>query len=216
VLWFQLPYRRPNPGMSYAKILKSTIDIMVKTPALQRRAIYQGVMFGVFNLFWTAVPLALTQRFGFDQRQIALFALAGAGGALAAPIAGRLADRGHSRRGTLGAMLILTIAFALTGWAVAAGYMIVLVVAAISLDAAMQGNQIIGQRLIYAIDPAARGRINAIYMMVVFISGALGSLLAGIAYFYGGWPATAATGTAFGIALLAYSIGEPRAAEPTG
>lgn len=54
-------------------------------------------MFGTFNLFWTAVPIVLTQKFGFDQREIALFALAGAGGALAAPVAGRLADRGLTR-----------------------------------------------------------------------------------------------------------------------
>ena len=202
ILWFQLPERRPRPGMSYGQILSSTWHILIKTPALQRRSIYQGTMFGIFNLFWTAVPLMLTEHFHFDQREIALFALAGAGGALAAPIAGRLADAGHSRVGTFGAMLTIVLAFAVTGWAVAAGVMFVLVIAAILLDASMQGNQIIGQRLIYAIDPEARGRINAIYMTSVFVCGALGSLLAGLTYFYGGWMLTAATGAGLGVALL--------------
>jgi predicted MFS family arabinose efflux permease len=210
VLWFQLPERHPHSGMSYRAILASTWRILVTTPALQRRAIYQGVLFGVFNLFWTAVPLLLTQRFGFDQREIALFALAGAGGALAAPIAGRLADRGLTRKATFGAMLITVLAFLATGWAAAAGLMLVLAVSAIALDAAMQGNQIMGQRLIYAIDPAARGRINAVYMTAIFVSGACGSLLAGVTYFYGGWMLTAGTGAAFGIALLAYFATEPR------
>jgi MFS family permease len=82
--------------------------------------------------------------------------------------------------------------------------MVVLVIAAVALDGSMQANQIIGQRIIYAIDPNARGRINAIYMTVIFVSGAFGSLIAGITFFYGGWTLTAATGAALGLALLAY------------
>ena len=212
VLWFQLPERRPNPGMTYGEILRSTFRILVKTPALQRRSIYQGTMFGIFNMFWTAVPLMLTERFHFDQRAIAFFALAGAGGALAAPIAGRIADAGRSRIGTFGAMLTIVVAFAVTGWAVAAGVMFVLVIAAVALDASMQANQIIGQRLIYAIDPQARGRINAIYMTSIFVCGAFGSLLAGLTYFYGNWTLTAGVGAALGIALLIYSLSEPHRA----
>jgi predicted MFS family arabinose efflux permease len=211
VLWFRLPERRPESKMSYGEILSSTWHILVTTPPLQRRAIYQATMFGMFNLFWTAVPLVLAQHFGFDQRGIAIFALAGAGGALSAPIAGRLADRGWSWQATLGAMLIIAVAFAVTGLAVAAGAVVVLAVAAIALDAAMQGNQIVGQRLIYSLDPNARGRINAIYMTAIFLAGSIGSLLAGATYFYGGWPATAATGVAFGLALLAYFATERKA-----
>jgi predicted MFS family arabinose efflux permease len=210
VLWFQLPERRPNSGLTYREILASTWRILITTPALQRRSIYQATMFGMFSLFWTAVPLMLSQRFGFDQRAIAIFALAGAGGALAAPIAGRIADRGWTWRGTLGAMVLIVVSFAVTGWAVAAGFVIVLAVAAIALDAAMQGNQIMGQRLIYSIDPAARGRINAAYMTSIFLAGAAGSLLAGVTYFYGGWLGTAATGAVTGLALLAYFATEPR------
>jgi predicted MFS family arabinose efflux permease len=210
VLWFTLPQRHPQSGMTYGEILASTWHILITTPPLQRRATYQAIMFGMFSLFWTAAPLVLAQRFGFDQRHVALFALAGAGGALAAPIAGRLADRGWTWRATLGAMLIIVTAFAVTGWAVAAGFVLVLTLAAISLDAAMQGNQILGQRLIYSINPAARGRINAVYMTAVFVAGAIGSLLAGMTYFYGGWTATAATGVGFGLLLLAFFASEPR------
>lgn len=210
VLWFKLPERRPKFDMSYGEILVSTIRIMLTTPALQRRAIYQAIMFGMFSLFWTAVPIVLTDRFGFDQRSIALFALAGAGGALAAPIAGRLADRGWTWQGTLGAMLVIVVAFAVTGWAVAAGMVAVLAISAVALDAAMQGNQIIGQRVIYSLNPEARGRINAVYMTSIFLAGAVGSLLAGVTYFYGGWMLTAGTGVGFGLLLLAIFATEKR------
>jgi len=216
ILWVRLPERRPRAGMSYGEILASTLRMLRTLPALRRRTIYQSTMFGMFNLFWTAAPLVLAQRFGFDQREIALFALAGAGGALSAPIAGRLADRGWTWPATLGALLIGTVAFALTGLAVAVGTILVLALAAIALDAAMQGNHIIGQRLIYGIDPHARGRLNAAYMTSIFLAGSCGSLLAGITYFYGGWPLTAATGVASGLALLAYFATERRGLNARG
>jgi predicted MFS family arabinose efflux permease len=213
VLWFTLPERRPQPGMSYGQILASTWHLLVTTPVLQRRAGFQAVVFGTFNLFWTAVPLVLTQTFHYDQRQIALFALAGAGGALSAPIAGRLADRGFTRPAMAIFYLTIVAAFALSGWAVAATFIAALVTAAIALDAATQGSQILAQRVIYGIDPAARGRINAVFMTSIFVAGAIGSLLAGVTFFYGGWPATAATGAAFGLLLVVLFVLERKAAQ---
>jgi hypothetical protein len=44
----------------------------------------------------------------------------------------------------------------------------------------------------------------------MFVAGAIGSLFAGITYFYGGWLLTAATGFTFGIALLAAFATERR------
>jgi predicted MFS family arabinose efflux permease len=210
VLWFNLPERRPASGMTYRGILASTWRLLVTTPTLQRRASYQAIMFCVFNLFWTAVPLVLTRVFGFDQRAIALFALAGAGGALAAPIAGRLADRGFTRPATFGALFTVVIAFALSGWAVAAGMVLVLALAAIALDAATQTNQILSQRVIYGLDPHARGRITSVFMTSVFIAGAAGSLLGSATFAAGGWTATAWTGAALGILVLAIFATEPR------
>ena len=210
VLWFTLPERRPQPGMSYGAILASTWHLLVTTPVLQRRALFQAIVFGTFNLFWTAVPIVLTQKFGFDQREIALFALAGAGGALAAPIAGRLADRGFTRPAMAFTYATIVVAFALSGWAVAVTFVVALAVAAIALDACAQGSQILSQRVIYGINPEARGRINAVFMTSIFVSGAIGSLLAGITYFYGGWAATAATGAGAGLVLLALFAVEQR------
>ena len=202
VLWFALPERRPRPGMSYGQILASSWHLLLTTPVLQRRALFQAIAFGTFNLFWTAVPLVLTQKFAFDQREIAVFALAGAGGALAAPIAGRLADRGFTRPAMAVAYLTIIAAFALSGWAVAVTFVVALAIAAIALDASVQSSQILSQRVIYGLQPEARGRINAVFMTSIFIAGALGSLLAGVTFFYGGWTATAATGGACGLVLV--------------
>ena len=68
-------------------------------------------MFGTFSLFWTAVPVELARNHGLSQSQIALFALVGAIGAVAAPIAGRLADAGHTRSMSRCAMLLAILSF---------------------------------------------------------------------------------------------------------
>ncbi len=200
-----LPERRPAPGMGYGRILASSVTLLVTTPAIRRRTAYQTILFAVFNLFWTAVPLLLARRFGLGQGGIALFALAGAGGALMAPIAGRLGDRGYIRIGTGVALGSATIACLVAGWAATAGMLVVLAIAAVLLDAATQLNQVLGQRVIYGIAPEARGRINAIYMTIMFLGGAAGSTLASYSFYRGGWGMTAGIGAALsGAALLLF------------
>ena len=76
---------------------------------LRLRSFYQAALYTTFNLFWTAAPLVLLRRFGFSQNGVALFALAGAGGALAAPLAGTLADRGRTRLTTLVAHALIVV-----------------------------------------------------------------------------------------------------------
>jgi predicted MFS family arabinose efflux permease len=208
-----VPQRRPRPELGYGALLLSGLSLLVRTPAIRRRTAYQATMFAVFNLFWTTVPLLLAQRFGLGQLGIALFALAGAGGALAAPIAGRLGDRGHIRAGTAGALAAAIVAFLLAGWAGAAHALILLAVAAVVLDAATQMNQVLGQRVLFSIAPEARGRINSVYMTMVFLAGALGSTLATISYDRGGWTATAAVGAVLTTAAFLLFLTERRAAK---
>lgn len=190
-----LPERRPRTTMHYGQILQSTIGLLAH-PVIRRRAAYQATMFAAFNLFWTATPLFLAQQFGFGQRGIALFALAGAGGALAAPISGRTADRGYIRAGTAGALGAAIVAFLVAGWSGAAGYLVVLAAAAILLDGATQFNQVTTQRVIYSISPEARGRITSIFMTCVFLGGATGSSLAPAALIHNGWRGMSLIGAA--------------------
>jgi predicted MFS family arabinose efflux permease len=210
LLWRMMPRYQPAGGLSYGRILRSMAGLVRDTPVLRRRATYQALMFAAFNMFWTAAPLLLSDRFGLSQQGIALFALAGVGGALAAPLAGRLADRGLLRATTIGAMVALTLSFFGTGWAVAAGALIVLVVLSIILDAAVQANQIASQRVIFSLAPEVRGRLNAIYMTTTFLGGAIGSVLATTTFNWGGWNATTAAGSLIGLLALALFATELR------
>ena len=87
-----------------------------------------------------------------------------------------------------------------------------LAAAAILLDGATQMNQVLGQRILFSILPEARGRINAVYMTVVFLAGALGSTLATVSLDLGGWTATASLGAVLATAAFLLFLTERRPA----
>jgi predicted MFS family arabinose efflux permease len=90
-----------------------------------------------------------------------------------------------------------------TGWASDWKWLSALVVLTVIFDAAIQTNQITSQRIIFTAPQETRGRVNAIYMTINFIGGAIGSLLGTITYHSGGWSTTAVTGGIIGVVLLA-------------
>jgi len=144
-------------------------------------------MFAGFNVFWTGSPLLLTDEFGLDHRGIALFALAGAAGALSAPIAGRLADRGLTRPATGGALLAALLASVIAFFAARTHSLALLVLAALILDAAVQVCQVLSLRSIYMLAPKLRGRLNGLFISFAFACGATGSALAAAVYSLRGW-----------------------------
>jgi MFS family permease len=171
------------------------------------------MMFAGFNVFWTGIPLLLAREFALGQRGIALFALAGAAGALAAPIAGRLADKGLTRHATGWALGTAALAF---GIAIIGGRvhsLALLVVAAVILDGAVQICQVLSLRSIYTLDPALRGRLNGLFMAFVFLGGAAGSGLAVAVYESRGWATVGALGALFASVALAQFGSEFRRAQ---
>lgn len=203
VLARALPQRRPGGTARYRGTLASLPGIVRRTPLLRRRAAYQGLMFAAFQAFWTTVPLALAQRFGFGQTGIALFALAGAAGALAAPVAGRLADRGLTRPATGAAMAVVLLAFGIGAAAVRAHSLAALVLAALLIDAAVQVCQVLSIRSLYMLAPELRGRLNGLFMTFVFLCAALASGTAAAIYAFDGWSALCLLGGALALAGLA-------------
>ncbi|SEQ71723.1 MFS transporter [Sphingobium sp. YR768] len=192
------PRRTPKGGMHYGEVLASTFAQLVQHRVVRMRAFYQAMMFAAFNLFWTAAPLALIHDFHLSHTGVGAFALAGAGGALIAPVAGWLADRKLTRPASLIGLAGLTIGFLLADWTVAAGSLVGFTIMAVLIDAAVQMSQITGQKLIFSLDPHARGRINAAYVTVMFVIGALGSVIGSATFEAGGWSASAMAGAAIG------------------
>ncbi|MCQ8781487.1 MFS transporter [Mangrovibrevibacter kandeliae] len=171
-----VPTRRPSHRHSYGELIVSLGRLFLREPVLRHRALYHAAMFGVFTVFWTAAPLILLREpYDFSPSGVALFALSGVLGVVAAPVTGRLADRGHTVLGTVIAMLLVIGAFvaALFGQT----SLVALVFAGVILDLGVQANMVISQREIYQLDAAIRSRLNAVYLAVFFLGGALGSAL---------------------------------------
>lgn len=210
-----LPARRPQTKDKYPVIISSMLHLFKTTPILRRRALYHAFLFGMFSLFWTTVPLVLTSPvFHFSSTGVALFALAGVSGAVAAPIAGRFADKGLIRSATGWSIVLVILSGVLpimfSGGSIVS--IVILVLAAILLDMGVSANLVLGQRAIFALGAEVRSRLNGMYMAIFFAGGALGSAVGGWAYAIGGWKAAMWVGVLFPILALLYFFTEKRGA----
>ena len=207
LLGVALPPRRPAATLPYGRLLASMAHLARTSLVLRRRALYHAAMFGAFSVFWTTAPLRLAQEFGLSQSGIALFALAGVAGAIASPIAGRLADAGHGRVATFLAMGCAIAAFALSraGAPGSTTALAAMVAAGIVLDFGVTTNLVVGQRAIFSLGDAVRSRLNGLYMATFFGGGAIGSAFGGLAFAHAGWPGAAWLGLALPAAALAYA-----------
>jgi predicted MFS family arabinose efflux permease len=211
ILRAKLPQRVPSAPLPYAKLIGSLWTLFAATPVLRRRAAYHAGLFGSFSLFWTVTPLMLAgPQFHLSQTGIAIFALVGMAGAVASPIAGRLADAGHTLPATAAALLLGVLGFALP--MIAPGSrnvaLALLVLASIVLDMGVAGNLVLGQRAIFTLGAEVRSRLNGIYFALFFAGGALGSALGAWVYAAHGWHAALLTGMAFPALALLYWVTE--------
>lgn len=211
LLHHKLPVRRPAAPMPYARLIGSLWQLFATTPVLRRRAAYHAGLFGAFSLFWTVTPLMLeSPLFHLSQGGIAVFALVGVAGAVASPVAGRLADHGHTKAATGAALVLAMLGFALPllapgGRDVA---LAVLAAASIVLDMSVAANLVLGQRAVFALGENMRSRLNGIYFALFFAGGALGSVSGAWVYAGFGWHAALWAGMAFPAAALVYWLTE--------
>ena len=216
LLWRRLPRRVPAATLAYGPLLASMWHLLVGTPVLRRRAAYHAGMFGAFSLFWTTVPLVLASSFGLSQTEIAIFALVGVAGAVASPVAGRLADAGHTRGATTAALLLAIAAFALPLAVPGSGTpaLAALVLASVVLDMGVAANLVLGQRTIFALGAEVRSRLNGLYFSLFFAGGAFGSASGAWMVASYGWTATLLLGAALPLLALLYQLTDYLTARP--
>lgn len=199
--WRGLPRFQPTTSLSYGALLASLAPLWRRHEALRRATYAQGLLSLGFSAFWSTLAVMLHHDHGIGSAVAGAFGLAGAAGALAAPLAGRLADRhGPERVIRAGAVLAaLSFAFMLAGrlWlpqAPLAWPMGVLVVGAIGFDLGLQAALIAHQTQVYGVEPAARSRLTAVLITGMFIGMAIGSALAALLLAQVGWEAVLALG----------------------
>ena len=97
-----------------------------------------------------------------------------------------------------------------------AGNLILLALAGVLLDLAVQSHQVFSQREIYELRPDAGARINTIYMTTVFLGGAAATAISGTVYGTAGWTGVTMLGAGLAfVALVIWAVAalrRPRAA----
>jgi predicted MFS family arabinose efflux permease len=209
VMASRLPRSVPDSDLRYGSLIRSLAGLWCEFPALRRAATTQALLFSAFSAFWTILALRLQEpRFALGADVAGLFGVVGAVGVLAAPIAGRIADRhGPHLVILLGSALTLAAWIVFGLWGSIAG----LVAGVILLDFGVQSALVSNQHIVYALRPEARARLNTIFMGAMFLGGAAGSAAATYAWALAGWNAvTLLAGAAAVVAVLIQIVGARR------
>lgn len=194
-------------NLRYGQLLRSTLTLFARERQLRLRALFGLLVFAAFSTLWSSVALPLSEApYFLSHSAIGALGLIGAAGALAATMAGRLNDRGLSRRTTGIALALLALSW--VPLAFTRGSLWALVVGVVLLDLAVQAVHVTNQTLIYALHPEAGSRLIGGYMVFYSLGSAIGAIAATSLYTAAGWGAVCALGAAFscaGLGLWAFS-----------
>jgi len=189
-VWQRLPRFAPTTQLPYWSLMGTLVTLWQRHSGLRRAALAQGLLSVAFSAFWSTLAVMLHARpDALGSAAAGAFGIAGAAGALAAPLAGRIADRrGPEIVTRLGAALVI-VAFVVMAlgsiggdealWLLAAG--------AVVFDLGVQASLIAHQTIVYSLEPAARSRLNAVLMSGMFIGMASGASLGSMALAQWGW-----------------------------
>lgn len=205
--WRGLPRFAPTTQLGYGALLGSMVDLWRRHGALRQAALAQGLLAVGFSAFWSTLAVMLhAAPFHLGSAAAGAFGLAGAAGALAAPLAGRLADRrGPELVTRLGAGLA-AVSFALMWLApLLPPYLqIALIVAStIGFDFGVQATLVAHQTVVFGIDPGSRSRLNALLFTGMFIGMATGAALGSLMLAQWGWPGVVTLATVSAVGALA-------------
>lgn len=87
--------QRPRQQWHYPQLSGSLLTLLRQHPTIALRSWYGALGYACFSMFWTGLTFLLSAApYHYSEAQIGAFGLAGAAGALAARLAGPMADRG--------------------------------------------------------------------------------------------------------------------------
>ena len=208
-LWRALPRFTPGTSVSYPRLLLSLAHLWQHHQTLRRAALAQGLLSVGFSAFWSTLALMLSDRSHLDSAVAGAFGLAGAAGAMAAPLAGSIADRIGPARVTIVGAGLVTVSFALMFLLPALpipAQLALIVLSTIGFDLGVQATLVAHQTLVYSLAPEARSRLNALLFTVVFIGMATGAALGSLALARWGWNGVVTLATLAGAASFALRL----------
>lgn len=206
-IWRGLPHFVPTTSMSYRALLGSLFELVRRHGKLRRAALAQGLLAMGFSGFWSTLAVMLhAEPFHMGSAVAGAFGLAGAVGALAAPLAGHLADkRGPELVTKLGSGLTAA-SFAIMNLSPLfppTAQLWLLGIGTVGFDLGVQSTLIAHQTIVYGIDNGARSRLNAVLFVGMFIGMAAGATLGSALLAQWGWIGVTSMATVTALAALA-------------
>lgn len=182
----RFPKSFPSFKGNYSQLMSSMFGYIKSQPVLREASIINFLAFAIISGFWTVMVLFLANPpYNFQTLQIGLFGIAGAAGALAAPLVGKLSDGGNPRQNLMKGFILQLVSLALfyfVGTAV-----IPFIIGIILIDIGQQAIHVTNQTRIYTLIPEARNRLNTIFMSVSFVGASCGSAVGLLLWEQGGW-----------------------------
>ncbi|MEZ2716055.1 MFS transporter [Niallia circulans] len=175
-----------NLGITYPALLRSMLSVLKETRPLQQRAFYHACIFATFSLYWTVLPILLrSESLHFTNNEIALFGFVAIAGALLTPYIGKLGDKGYIYSMTNVSMVLVVVSIFLLFFVKDHSILSIalIVISGIILDIGVSGNMLLGQKVIFSLNPAIRNRLNGLYMTIFFLGGAFGSWIGSYSYY---------------------------------
>jgi len=199
-----------NSNMSYSNLIASMVKLLINTSPLQQRAFYHACLFAAFSLYWTVLPILLrSEPLDLPNNEIALIGFVAIAGALLTPTIGKLADKGYIFAMTNVSMALVLLSIVLLFFVQDHSPLsvILILISGISIDVGVSGNLLLGQKVIFSLNPEERNRLNGLYMTIFFLGGAFGSWIGSYSYYKFNSEVPLLIGTALPlIALLVHLI----------
>ncbi|HEY6772635.1 MAG TPA: MFS transporter [Oxalicibacterium sp.] len=209
-IWRGLPRFKPTTQLGYGALLGSMVDLWRAHGKLRQAALAQGLLAIGFSAFWSTLAVMLhDEPFHLGSAVAGSFGLAGAAGALAAPLAGRISDRRGPELVTRIGCALAAVSFAVM-WAAPLlsphAQLMLIVVATIGFDFGVQATLVAHQTVVFGIDPGSRSRLNALLFTGMFIGMASGAALGSMMLAHWGWPGVVTLATLSSLAALAVRL----------
>lgn len=193
----KFPVNKPQFQGSYGQLIQSLFTLIKTQPVLREATLINVFCFAQFGAFWTTMVLLLSGNpFNFNSATIGLFGIVGASGALAAPLVGKMGDKGNPRVAVGYGCLLMLISFIVFYFSIES--IIGVIIGIVFIDVGIQGVHISNQTRVYSLLPEARNRLNTVFMSFSFLGTAAGSAYGLFLWKFAGWH-----GVTIGCAVLA-------------
>lgn len=203
VIQNKFPVNKPQFQGTYSQLIKSLFTLIKTQPVLREATLINVFSFAQFGAFWVTMVLLLSgEPFHYSSATIGLFGIVGASGALAAPLVGKLGDKGGSRVAVGYGCLLILISFIVFYFSIES--VIGIAIGIVFIDVGIQGVHISNQTRVYSLLPEARNRLNTVFMSFSFLGTAAGSAYGLLLWKLGGWHAV--TIGCAGLSLLALTV----------